>query len=211
MQSILFTAPDWETMDPMFRRNFFNTLSGFKSVALIATKSKAGISNLALFSQILHIGANPPLIGILFRPHTVKRDTFENILETGHFTLNQIQPEILEKAHHTSARWEGSEFEGVGLKEEYLNDFESPFVKESYVKIACTLADRLDVQINGTILLIGKIEKVILPKEIIKDDGFLDLESANSICSLGLDSYHTTNSLGRFAYSKPDKLPKKLH
>jgi hypothetical protein len=37
------------------------------------------------------------------------------------------------------------------------------------------------------------------------DDGFIDLEKANTITCSGLDSYHKTIQLDRLSYAKPDK------
>ena len=61
------------------RLNLINSCTGYKSANLIATKSKDGISNVALFSSVTHIGSNPPMISFITRPLTVKRDTYTNI------------------------------------------------------------------------------------------------------------------------------------
>ncbi|MGE0931563.1 flavin reductase family protein [Peijinzhouia sedimentorum] len=197
----------WENMESMFRRNLFNSLSGFKSLALIGTKSAGGITNLAPFSQIIHIGANPPFTGILFRPHTVQRDTLENILDTKYFTINHVHVDILLQAHHTAARWESSEFEGVGLEEEYLDNFQSPFVKSSKIKWACEFVERQDIKVNGTILIIGAIKQIYVPEAYVAKDGFIDLQSAGSLTSNGLDAYYKTDLVDRLSYPKPDTLP----
>jgi len=203
----LFEYSGWEEMDSMFRRNLFNSLSGFKSLNLIGTKSAGGKTNLAPFSQIIHIGANPPLTGILFRPHTVQRDTLENILATKFFTINHVNENFLIKAHHTAARWEESEFASVGLEEEYLDGFESPFVKLSKVKWACELVERQDIKINGTILIIGAVKNIYLPESIIAKDGFVDLQAAGTICSNGLDAYYKAELIDRLSYPKPSTIP----
>ena len=123
-----FNSEQLAQLDASFRRNLINCLPGYKPLQLIGSQNAAGVSNLALFSQIIHLGAAPPLIGVLFRPHTVKRDTLENILETRSFTLNQVLPEWHVQAHWTAANWEGSEFEATGLKEERKEGFPAPFV-----------------------------------------------------------------------------------
>lgn len=197
----------WVNMDSMFRRNLFNSLSGFKSLVLIGTKNAGGISNLAPFSQIVHIGANPPFTGILFRPHTVQRDTLENILENKCFTINHVCENILLQAHHTAARWESSEFEGVGLEEEYLDDFQSPFVKSSKIKWSCEFVERQDIKVNGTILIIGAIKQIYVPEAYVAKDGFIDLQAAGSLTSNGLDAYYKTDLVDRLSYPKPDTLP----
>ncbi|MCJ8275234.1 MAG: flavin reductase family protein, partial [Bdellovibrionales bacterium] len=47
-----------------------NSLSGFKSANLVGTQSKDGQTNLAMFSSFFHLGANPPLMGFVLRPHS---------------------------------------------------------------------------------------------------------------------------------------------
>ncbi len=191
--------------DSFFRRNLINCLSGYKSLNLIGTQNKAGQTNLAPFSQVFHIGASPPVIGILFRPHTVKRDTLENILETGFFTLNHVTSEFYKKAHWTSARWEGSEFEETGLEAEYLAGFEAPFVKDSPMKIACELVETQTLKINKTLLVIGSINHIFVEEKGLRKDGSLDLNLLDTVTVSGLDEYHRAEKLGRLSYAKPDE------
>ena len=56
------------TSDPSYRRNLINALSGYKSLNLIGTKSENGLTNLAPFSQVFHIGANPQRWGCCSGP-----------------------------------------------------------------------------------------------------------------------------------------------
>ena len=65
--------------------------------------------------------------------------------------------------------------------------------------------EKIVILLNNSILIIGQITEVYLPAEILKPDGFLDLEAANSIVSCGLDSYHKTQRLGRLSYAKVGK------
>lgn len=204
------SAEDILSYDKRFRTNLINTVTGFKSVSLIASVNTQGETNLAIFSQIIHVGANPPLLGILFRPHTVVRHTLENILSTAEFTINHISSEILRQAHHTSARWEQSEFEACGLTPDFGTAVCAPYVRESSVQIGCKLVERQDIQANGTVLIIGQIVEIRLPDNIVHDDGFIDLEMAGSLCALGLDSYHNTTRVARLSYAKPDSQPEEI-
>jgi flavin reductase (DIM6/NTAB) family NADH-FMN oxidoreductase RutF len=196
--------------EDFYRRNFINSLTGFKSVSLISTISKEKVTNLSPFSQIIHVGANPPLLGILFRPWVVPRHTLQNIVETKYFTVNHIKKNFVKEAHWTSARWEDSEFEKVQLKEEYLEEFPAPFVKKSDIKIGCKFEEKHDVKLNGTHFIIASIKLVSLPDPVLKKDGFLDLEEAGTLTLSGLDSYHSTNLVSRFSYAKPGTEPKKI-
>ena len=205
-----FSKEDILESDSFFRRNLINCLSGYKSLNLIGTKSKSGINNLAPFSQVFHIGASPPLVGILFRPHTVQRDTLENILDTEVFTLNHVTPEFYKEAHWTSARWEGSEFEKTGLEEEYLEQFYAPFVKKSPLKLGCSLVETQTLKINETVLLIASIDHIYVEEKGLRQDGSLDLNILESVTVSGLDEYHVGEKLSRLSNAKPDKLPQEI-
>jgi flavin reductase (DIM6/NTAB) family NADH-FMN oxidoreductase RutF len=196
--------------DADYRKNLINSLSGYKSLNLIGTLSNDGISNLALFSQVFHIGANPPLVGILFRPDTVVRHTLSNILETNFFTLNHVSSDFYKEAHWTSARWENSEFDATGLQEEYLNGFFAPFVSQSRVKLACKLIETQTLQVNQTVLMIASIEDVYVEEVGLRTDGSLDLNELDTVTVSGLDEYHTGRKLARLGYAKPDKPIKEI-
>jgi flavin reductase (DIM6/NTAB) family NADH-FMN oxidoreductase RutF len=79
--------------DRFYRANFINSLSGFKPVSLVSTINAAGISNLAIFSNIVHIGADPALVGFINRPREAAPHTIENIEQTGYYTINHISVE----------------------------------------------------------------------------------------------------------------------
>lgn len=197
------------SMEQRYRATFINSLGGFKSVNLIGTKNKKEQSNLAIFNSIVHLGANPPLVGMIVRPDSVERHTYENILETGFYTLNHLNETIYKQAHQSSARYlrHESEFEATGLSEEYKNGFFAPFVKESSIQIALELREKQELIINGTILVIGEIKEVYLPRHALSADGCVDLEKAGTITCSGLDTYSKTIKLARLSYAKPGKLP----
>lgn len=202
-----FDSEQLATLDPAFRRNLINCLPGYKPLHLIGTQNASGVTNVALFSQLIHLGAAPPLIGVLFRPHTVKRDTLENILETKRFTLNQVSREGYVQAHWTAANWEGSEFEGTGLKEEWREGCFAPFVQGSPVQLACTLEEVQTLQVNQTVFVIATIDQVFVDEKGLREDGTLDYAMLETVAVTGLDEYHQGKSLGRLSYPKPGFLP----
>ena len=192
-------------MEQRYRATFINSLTGFKSVAMIGTVDSKGQKNLAIFNSIVHLGAHPPLIGMITRPDSVDRHTLQNILETGYYTINHVQEEMMEKAHQTSARYPKtvSEFDAVGLDFEVINDFPAPFVKASTIKIGVQFKEKVPFAINGTIFVIGEIKQITLPKDVVQTDGFVDLVNAGTITNSGLDSYHVVLDGRRFPYAKP--------
>lgn len=194
-------------MDKHERVHFINSLGGFKSVSLLGTANNYGQTNLAIFSSIFHIGANPPLIAVIFRPSPPDRDTLRNILETSFYTINHINENIYKQAHQTSARYDAaiSEFDAANLTPEYKKKFKAPFVKESNIQLGVEFKEKIEITINNTILIIGEIKEVYFPENCQSEDGFLDIEKANTITCSGLDSYHKTIKLDRLSYAKPDK------
>lgn len=201
------TAEAIKAMEKQESVHLINGLGGFKSVSLIGTIDKSGNTNLAIFSSFFHIGANPPLIGMIFRPSPPERDTLSNILDTGFYTVNHINESIYKQAHQTSARYDAtiSEFEVTDLTKEYKNNFFAPFVSESNIQLGVEFKEKIDISINNTILVIGEIVQIYIPENCLCQDGFIDLEKANTITCSGLDSYHKTIKLDRLSYAKPNK------
>jgi flavin reductase (DIM6/NTAB) family NADH-FMN oxidoreductase RutF len=199
-----FTKERLDALEKHTRSHLINSLSGFKSANLIGTQDLQGNTNLSIVSSVIHLGANPPLVGMIIRPHSVPRHTFENILQTGLYTINQVNQSIYEQAHQTSARYDKdeSEFEATGLTPEYLSDFSAPFVKESRLKYSVKLVEHQHLAINGTEFVIGEIVDVYVDDDAVQTDGFIDLHTINTVAISGLDCYYTGNKLARLPYAK---------
>lgn len=199
-------------LEKYYRANLINKIAGYKTGNLIATKSKDGIINVAVFNSVVHIGANPPYLGFIMRPLTVERQTYDNLKDLGFYTINGITTEIVAKAHQSSAKYDNqtSEFNAVGFSEEYHDDFPVPFVGESNIKLGMSYKEEYEIKANGTILIIGKIEKIILPDNSIKEDGDLELEKLNSVAIGGLDTYYKAEKIARYEYARAGQDPKEI-
>jgi flavin reductase (DIM6/NTAB) family NADH-FMN oxidoreductase RutF len=206
-----FSSDDFKEMHHLYRINLINSCSGYKSANLIATKSADGISNVAVFSSVTHMGSNPALLGFFLRPtDSIIRNTYQNIKETGIFTINHIHESILEDAHHTSAKYDGtiSEFDMTDLEECYMDDFLVPFVKNSPVQMAMNYVEEYDIKANNTILLIGEIKNLYFDDHLLKKDGFLNLSEAKVAAINGLDGYAIPQLKTRFEYQRPKNISK---
>jgi flavin reductase (DIM6/NTAB) family NADH-FMN oxidoreductase RutF len=207
-----FSSKELAEQEKRYRTNFINSLSGFKSLQLLGTKNQDGVTNLAVFNSVFHVGANPPHIGLVVRPDGPEHDTLKNILSQEHYTLNNVKEEFYQQAHQTSARYVSgeSEFTACGLQEGYIGDFPVPFVKESSIQIGLKLKEVIPVKTNGTTIVIGEVVLIRLNETCILEDGTVDLEAAGSLTVAGLDSYHRTEKIGRLAYAKPHVEAKKI-
>ena len=203
-----YTRDQINDLEKIKKINLINSCSGYKSANLIGTISKEGITNVAVFSSITHLGSNPPTLGFILRPTTVPRDTYKNILESGVFTINHIFEDIIEDAHHTSAKYEEaiSEFDITTLEDEYYNDCIAPFVKGSPVQMEMKFVEEYHIKSNNVIHIIAEIKNLYVKDDILNEDGFLDLAKGKVAAINGLDAYAIADNNTRFNYQRPKKL-----
>lgn len=199
---------DIQKMSHVYRLNLINSINGYKAANLIGTKGALG-ENLAIFSSVIHLGSNPPLLGFIMRPTTVERDTYRNIKETGVYTINHIHEGIIQKAHYTSAKFNigDSEFEKCKLTPSYLNDFKAPYVAESFIKIGLNFKEEIPIPTNKTILIVGEIEEIHLPESSIAENGQIDLNATKTVAISGLNQYHQVNKIATYPYARVNELP----
>ena len=202
---IYFDTDKINDLNHLYKINLINSCAGYKSANLIATKAADNQTNVAIFSSVTHIGSAPPLLGFFLRPTTVLRNTYENIVETGYFTINHIHQKILKDAHHTSAKYDKniSEFDVTDLETDYKDNFYAPFVKNCPVQLAMKYVEEYDIKINNTKLVIGEIQGLYIKENVLEKDGFINLSNAEIATINGLDGYAIPNLKQRFEYQRP--------
>lgn len=192
-------------LEKQFRINLINSLIGFRALNLLGTANNEGISNLCIISSTFHLGANPPLIGMVIRPEREHNDTLRNIRLTGQYTLNNVLPHWYMQAHQTSASYPSgvSEFNECNFSQLYVDCFKAPFVAQSTVRIGLQLQETMDMEINGTTIVIGEIMHILTEDGVVEPDGMINHHRAETITIAGLDSYYLPQPIGRLAYAKP--------
>lgn len=202
-----FDASSIGAMEKIFRLNLINSVTGYKPAQLIGTKSDTGKYNLAIFSSVIHLGSNPPLIGFILRPTKVPRHTYQNLKNNKIFTLNAITSAEISEAHHTSAKYPNnvSEFDQTQLDPEIKLNIQAPFVKGAPIQIACQYENEYHVKENNTILIVGSIQHLFVVDKLVGLDGQISLEKGNVVAINGLDGYALPKLLERFEYARPKK------
>ena len=202
---IHYTKQDIDVLNHLFKINLINSCSGYKSANLIGTKAADGTTNVAVFSSVTHMGSSPALFGFFLRPNTVPRNTYDNIKETGFYTINHIQETFIEDAHHTSAKYseEISEFNMTSLTADYKHDFPAPFVRTSPVQMAMKYVEEYPIKSNNTILLVGEVQDLYFEENLLQKDGFIDLSKGKIAAINGLDGYTIPTLKERFGYQRP--------
>lgn len=199
-------------LEKIYKINLINSCSGFKSANLLGSISKEGIPNVAVFSSVTHLGSNPPTLGFILRPTTVPRDTYKNIKENGSFTINHIYEDIIEDAHHTSAKYPEkiSEFNVTNLEEEYKGDFKAPFVKNAPVQMSMKFIEEIYIPSNEVVLIVSQIEELYVKDELLQKDGLINLSKGNVVTINGLDTYAIPKFKKQLSYQRPKKIEKSV-
>ena len=199
-------------MESRIRATLINKISGIKPANLLATQSSAGLQNLALFNSVVHIGAAPPYLGFILRPTTVPRHTYDNLRETGYYTINAVTTQWHEHAHKTSGKFDrqNSEFHHCGLTPVFHGDFPVPFVHESPIGIGMRFEEEHLIHCNGTRLIVGSVELLVLPEGSVEQDGDVSLDALGLAAIGGLDTYYRCEEIGRYAYYRPGEELRRL-
>ncbi|MGM0582806.1 MAG: hypothetical protein ACQETL_19175 [Bacteroidota bacterium] len=96
-----------------------------------------------------------------------------------------------------------TEFEVCGFKEEYLNKFSVPFVKENKIKLGLKFEEEHFIKVNETILIVGKVLHAYLEAKFILPDGLVDLIKAGTVTISLLYEYLKPVKLKKIEYAKP--------
>ncbi|NQX92887.1 MAG: flavin reductase [Flavobacteriales bacterium] len=198
---MIWHKTDLQNLEQRYRGRFVNSLSGVKSANLIGTANEDGLTNLAVFTSVVHLGANPAMVGMVMRPTTVERHTWDNIIKSKVYTINHVHENMVEGAHQTAARYslEQSEFDHCGFTTEMVDGFHAPAVKESKIKYGVQFQNAM-VLSNGCKFIVGDIQWVMFDEELLAEDGYLNIEESIGVGSL--DGYHSISLLSRRSYSK---------
>lgn len=196
-------------LEKYYRTSLINSLTGYRALNLLGTCNSEGITNLCIISSAFHLGANPPLIGLVMRPQRDNNDTLRNIRLTGQYTLNNILPDSYIQAHQTSAAYPSgvSEFDTCHFKKHYIDGFKAPFVESSNIRCGLELRELIEMKVNGTTLVIGEVVHILINDGLIGTDGTVDHGKAETMTVAGLDSYYLPKFIGQLAYARPELEP----
>jgi flavin reductase (DIM6/NTAB) family NADH-FMN oxidoreductase RutF len=209
MKELHLTSTHMESFERFYRANLVNSITGYKPAMLIGTQNLAGLHNLAIFSSVFHLGADPALVGFIQRPVGISGDTFRNISATGVYTINHVHESFVEKAHFTSARFDAelSEFEACKLTPHLIEGFHAPFVSESRIKIGLELVEVVPIKHNDTSMVIGRIKHLLIDPLCLEENGNINLNLVKDVCISGLENYHRVEKIDSYPYARVQNMP----
>ncbi len=162
----------------------FNAIVGPRPIGWIASRSGAGVLNLAPYSFFNGFNYTPPIIGFSSIGH---KDSVTNVKETGEFVWNLATRPLAEAMNRScvTAPPEVDEFVLAGLTPEPGRIVNVPRVAESPVAFECRCTQIIRLQNAGgaevnTWLVLGEVVGVHIAKSLLKD-GIYDTAAAQPI------------------------------
>ena len=130
-----------------------------RPIGWVGTTSTAGIHNIAPFSYFMPIGSAPPTVAFSSAKdrNGKEKNTLDNILETGVFTLSMVTADLIAQMNASSATVPASvsEFDETGLTPVQGPWVNAPYVGEAHVTSECRVLQT--IPLGNTTLVIGEI------------------------------------------------------
>ena len=200
---MIINKKDINRLDKLYKINLINSIIGAKSANLVSTLSDEGVDNIAVFSSVIHLGSNPPLIGFIVRPQESRiTDTYRNIKYLKQYGICSISSKMIDKSHLTSKKTPSneSEYKLFDIEKDYIDNFPVPFAKESQIKIGLNFIEEKFI-INKCRLIVGEVEIIKINSSITKS-GNLNFEQLDGITITGISTYNKIKNPKEMPYVK---------
>jgi flavin reductase (DIM6/NTAB) family NADH-FMN oxidoreductase RutF len=147
-------------------------------VVLISTVSKGGIRNAAPWSCVMPILRPLDLVIIA---SWLKRDTLDNIRQTGEFVINVPPVEMADEVMICARNFppEIDEFEMAGLKARPSAKIKPPGIDGCLAWMECTLEE--EILRDKYALIIGKVVYLEIDDAVMDEKGEINLERARQL------------------------------
>lgn len=173
-----------------------------RPIGWISTLSADGIANLAPYSQFTNLTFDPPYVMLSINQGRLqnRKDTTENIEQTGEFVYNMVTYDLREAMNITAAEFppDVDEFEAAGILKAPSVLVRPPRVSESPIQFECKYVQTIRLPGEGRCgtvdIIIGKVVGVHIKDEFILPDGKIDIERIRPLARLGYSDYTVVDS-----------------
>jgi len=151
-------------------------------VTFISTISRDGVRNVAPWSCVMPV-LRP--LDLILAASALKRDTLQNVRDTGQFVLNLAGTDLADKVIPT-ARYSppvADEFELAGLEEKPSHVVRAPGIAGCYAWMECKLVKAYEE--DRFVLLLGRVLRLEVRDDALRSDGSLDLAAARPLMMTG--------------------------
>ncbi|MDO5666356.1 MAG: flavin reductase family protein [Alcaligenaceae bacterium] len=185
-----------------------NAIVGPRPIGWIGTKSNAGVLNLAPFSFFNLFNYKPPVL--IFSAIGHKKDTINNVLETGEFTWNLVSRGLAEQMNLSCISEPLDEFTFAKLTPLRGDLVEAPRVAESPVTMECKLLSceqlkDIDGVLQPTWIAMGQVVRVHIARQLIDENNIYQAHRVRRVLRAGGPAdYYEILEDGLFKMSRPD-------
>ena len=111
---------------------------------------------------------------------------------------------------HTAPRTGTPHPSDTSYKLVWQDEFDAPFIKGSPLQVGCRLREHHPLEINGTHMIIGEVQRLQYPQTAQRHDGSLSLSDIGLVTVAGLDTYTQPDAGVRFAPADTTSPPRQL-
>ncbi|MFJ7238843.1 flavin reductase family protein [Streptomyces olivaceus] len=190
-----------ESMTP---EETYRLLSGVvvpRPIAWVASRSAAGVMNLAPFSCFTFVSNAPPMIGInVGRKGTALKDTGNNIHETGEFVVHIADEPLIEPVHLSAAEHSPlvDEAELLQLDTVPSQYIRVPRLAAPPIALECELHSATAYGETGSEFIVGTVHAFHVREDLLVD-GKIDTAQLAPIARLGGPLYAGLGPITRMA------------
>ncbi len=194
----------------------FKACVGPRPIAWVSTVSKDGRDNLAPFSQFNNLSFDPPMVMLSLQhggseENSYRKDTLNNIEETGYFVYNIVPYALKDQMNLTARPGDDDEFERAGLTKADCVQVPCKRVAESPIQLECEYVQTIHFPSKsnrGIIdMVIGKVLEVHIADEVLTD-GRVDFTKIRPLGRLGYFDYTVVNEV--FSMAVPGMTAKQM-
>jgi len=183
-----------------------------RPIALVGSKDKNNVDNLAPFSFFNGFGANPPIVGFspaLSGKTGMPKDTLLNIKETKEFTVSIVTTEIVNQVSLSSCEFDRNidEFIKAGFTKQKSERVSPNGVKESPFIMECKLHSIIELgnKPGSGNLILGEVILFKVSNDIISNANRIDPEKIDQVGRAG-GPWYTEIKKSLFKINKPDRI-----
>lgn len=174
-----------------------------RPIGWIGSRSASGSDNLAPYSFFNAISGDPPMV--MFSPGAGRKDTRDNVVATGVFTLNVVTVDLVTAMNESAASIPdgNSEFDHAGLTAVDATLVDAPMVAECPATMECRMTQHFHVgrPDGGNTVIIGEVVAFHIDDRLL-DGTRVDQAALGAVGRHVGELYSTTETL--FGLPRPD-------
>ncbi|TPX30194.1 hypothetical protein SmJEL517_g06184 [Synchytrium microbalum] len=166
-----------------------------RPIALVTSQSEAGINNCSPFSYFNVICHDPPtlIVSCNYNRDGTAKDSLRNILTTKDFVVSIMSEWYIESSNYTCGNFKygDDEMKAAGMEVHPSKLINPPTPAASAFSMECRLESTYDLKSEdgsgrmSTTMVIARILAFCIKKDVLKEDGTLDMEKYAPIARLG--------------------------